>query len=133
MFGKVEAGLFEELDGAFCVHVMVEREAEVERPGAGTHDQVVRLLGKEGWVGLLRRKFAVCSPDGNAQLDWFEEIDVATERLVVIRGLVLEITDGSRDDARKLGVLRDVVLARHERRQRWEAGGNIPCSRRDTW
>jgi hypothetical protein len=110
---------------------MVEREAEVEGPGAGTHDQVVWQFGKERRVWLLGWELAVCRPDGDSQLDGFEEIDVATQGLVVIRGLVFKVTYRARDNSGKLGVLYARVLVMvslglDSRRH------NVPCSRMGT-
>jgi hypothetical protein len=84
---------------------VVEREAEVEGPRARADYQVVGQLGEEGRIGLLGRQVAVGSPDGDAQLDGLEEIDVAPESLVVIRRFVFKVANGPRDDARELGVL----------------------------
>jgi hypothetical protein len=43
--------------------------------------------------------------EGDAELDNLEQINVAANCLVVIRGFGVEVSDGSRDNTGELGVL----------------------------
>ena len=97
---------------------------EVKGPGARTHHEIVSVRGALQYrgVGLLGREFALGGPDGYAELNGFEEIDVTPEGLVVIRCFILEIANGPGDDAGKLG-----VLAGQPKASTCEQRTNLPC------
>lgn len=118
MFPEVEAGLFQQLDGTLGIHVLVKGKAEVERPGARAEDEVVEVWrgGEKGGIGMLGGKVAVRSPDGYSKLDGLEQVDVASQGLVMIRGFVFKVADGSSNYARKLGILEEKRLIRWTRR-----------------
>lgn len=112
VFAEVESGFLKEIDGAFGEHVVFEGEAEIEGPGAGDQHEIVEVGRSlhEGRVGLLRREFALRGPDGDAKLDGLEQIDVAAEGLVVIRGFVFKVANGAGYYAREFRVLFGVRM-----------------------
>ena len=113
---EVDAGGFEEFDGRLGVHVFFEVEVQIEDPGAGEVEEGVVEWGfgvggvaEEGGVGVDGGQLAVGGPQGDADLDGFEDVDVAAQGLVVVLGFAAgEVADGTGYYAGELGVHADV-------------------------
>ena len=120
---EVDPAGAQELDGGFGVHVFGEVEVEVEDPRAGEVHQVVGVgvlravhaAAQQFRVGLLGGEFAFGIPERDADLDGFEDVDVAAQRLIVVLGLAVpEAADRPRDDAGEFRVHRDVGVFEDE-------------------
>lgn len=105
MHGKVDPGFGKHTRRLLRVHVVLEREFEVELPGARSRDEMVPIGLPVRIRGIGRRNLPLRRKQCNTELDHFQKVDVAPQRLVVVIGLVREGTDGTSDDARKFGVL----------------------------
>ncbi len=85
---EIQPGFGEQVQRVWCAHVVVDAEAKVELPCAD-----------------LGGKIAVLVAERDAQLDELEQIDVASQCLVVVVRRAFECAYWPRDDTGELGVL----------------------------
>jgi hypothetical protein len=70
VFFELDARVLEQVDGVLGVHVLRQVELEVELPGGGTAFRQLSLVVQEG----------------QPQLDDLQEVDVASQELILVVG-----------------------------------------------
>ena len=96
----------EEVDGILGVHIFCEIEFEV------------KLIAKDGG------SFALVVHERDTELDDFEQVDVATQQLILIIRSGAEFSDRSGHDSREFRVHRDVTkFLLGNQFNRWQISG----------
>ncbi len=105
---EIDSGFLHHVDRSVGEHVRVQGKAEVELPGMRTGHEVVAIAGAVDARGVGRlggRQVTVGREERDAQLQHLDEIDVASEGLIVIVGFTAKRSHGPRHDTWEFGIL----------------------------